>query len=278
MKINKILLSAFAFGVFALSTLVGCEDEVSTENQVRANYVSLMDMPAPLEISLGETVNLQGKVYAQPSGSDRTVMLEIVTDYPALADGSQDPRNTSIDPSDFTVPTSVTIPAGAGEVSFPITITNTDLGFTGKVLSIRIKQEPGLEVPLSYTGTVAAGNLKTYSKPVIITAKRACDENSVTISIVTDDYGSETSWELYNTNGDFIANSVPYIDGGAGETRVLCLPDGDYLFYILDSYGDGFGAGGSYTISKRAADGSQVQVATGSGNFGNFDEVAFSLP
>jgi hypothetical protein len=279
MKINKIILSAFALGVFSLSALVGCEDDTHTENQVHSNYVNLMDMPTPLEISLGESTTLQGKVYAQPAGSDRTVTLEVVTDYPDLANGNPDPRNTSIGTADFTVPATVTIPAGATEVSFPITITNTDLGYTGKVLSIRIKQEPGLEVPMSYTGTVAAGNIKTYSKPVIISAKRACDENSLIVNITTDDYGSETRWEVY-TSPDFnlVAEGGPYIDGGPGETVALCLPDGDYYFYIYDSYGDGFGEGGSYTLSRRGADGTLTQIATGGGDFGSFAEVPFSLP
>jgi len=274
MKINKILLSAFVLGVFSLSALVGCEDDSATDNNVNPNYVSLMNLTAPLEILQGESTTIQGKVYAsQASGSDRVIQLEAVSDYP-----NSSPINTTINDADYTFPASVTIPAGATEVSFPISITNTDLGYTGKVLSIRIKPQAGLDVPMSFTGTVGAGNLKTYSRPITINAKRACGDNSLTISIVTDAYGSETSWELYDSNGNFIANSIPYVDGGVGETRVLCLPDGDYLFYILDSYGDGFGTGGSYTISKRAADGSQVQVATGSGNFGNFDEVAFSLP
>lgn len=284
MKINKILLSAFALGVLSLSTLVSCEDDSATDYQVHGNYVSLMNLPAPVEILEGETSTVQGKVYAATeSGSDRVVTLEVVRDYPLNADGTINANNTTMEDADFTIPTTVTIPAGAREVSFPVTFTNNSFGFSGKRLSIRIRQEPGMEVAMTYTGTKEAGTLKTYSRPVIINARTACDENLLTVNISTDNFGSETSWELYTSDfSQLVASGGPYADGqiGGGETSSFCLPDGDYVFYILDSYGDGMNSGsgvGSYTLTKRGADGAQVQIATG-GTFTDFVEIPFSLP
>lgn len=275
MKFNKILLSTFALGLFSLAALVGCEDDSATENKTNGAYIGVMDLPLLYEIDLGESLTIEGKVYvSQASSSDRIVDLRVDVEHDTDPTNNQDITSTDLDASDYTVPASVTIPAGATEASFPITITNTKTDYDTRQVVFSIVPKVGQDIAMSLNTNEG----RVMSKRTPVRFKRACTENSLNITIVTDDFGSETSWELYDSNGNFIANSVPYIDGGAGETRALCLPDGDYLFYILDSYGDGFGTGGSYTLSKRAADGSQVQIATGSGNFGNFDEVAFSLP
>ena len=51
---------------------------------------------------------------------------------------------------------------------------------------------------------------------------------SYKVQVTLDDYGSETSWELYNDSNDLIASGGPYADGQAGtvKTKNVVLPDG----------------------------------------------------
>lgn len=72
-----------------------------------------------------------------------------------------------------------------------------------------------------------------------------------TLSIVLDDFGSETSWEV-TQSGNIIYSGGPYSDGQdqTVEETVLCLAEGCYEFTIYDSWGDGicceFGDGGYF--------------------------------
>lgn len=64
--------------------------------------------------------------------------------------------------------------------------------------------------------------------------------NPVTMTLMTDCWGSETSWELRDGSNNVVYSGGPYADTG-GDTIVSnwCLADGCYDFQIFDSYGDG---------------------------------------
>merc|ERR1711957_870649 len=65
-----------------------------------------------------------------------------------------------------------------------------------------------------------------------------CD-NSFTWQLLTDNYGSETSWTLSTQNGvDLVLSGEGYEHGNnyGGEN---CINDGCYTFVMSDSYGDG---------------------------------------
>lgn len=90
-----------------------------------------------------------------------------------------------------------------------------------------------------------------------------CTARNLTIIINTDNYGSETSWEL-------IGGSAPVTGSGYGSnsayTEVACLGEGSYTFTISDSYGDG--------ICCSEGDGSYMLVLDGAtiregGDFGD---------
>lgn len=61
------------------------------------------------------------------------------------------------------------------------------------------------------------------------------------MKVVTDDYGSETSWEIKNTQGQVFASGGGFQDVNGGETIVedLCIAAGCYKLYVYDAYGDG---------------------------------------
>ena len=61
------------------------------------------------------------------------------------------------------------------------------------------------------------------------------------ITIILDNYGSETSWEILDDQGTEVISGGPYTDFNIGQINIStsCLVDGCYDFIIHDSYGDG---------------------------------------
>ncbi len=77
--------------------------------------------------------------------------------------------------------------------------------------------------------------------------------NPVTLTIVLDNYGSETTWEVRDGSSQVVASGGPYSNGQNGTvvTSNFCLADGCFDFIIYDSYGDGICCGygqGSYEL------------------------------
>jgi len=80
------------------------------------------------------------------------------------------------------------------------------------------------------------------------------------VTLVLDDYGSETTWYVENEDGDVLYSDGPYGAGGGWgsdgtdgqiEESDLCLGNGCYTFVIEDTADDGICCGygeGSYTI------------------------------
>jgi len=78
---------------------------------------------------------------------------------------------------------------------------------------------------------------------------QACDGN-ITLTLITDNYGSETSWELKNSAGSVVESGSNY---GKNTTYTFnwTLAEDTYTFTINDSYGDGICCSygnGSYTL------------------------------
>ena len=80
-----------------------------------------------------------------------------------------------------------------------------------------------------------------------------CSDNEVVLTLVLDNYASETSWSLTNASGQTVASGSGYTANGSTVTETFCLPDGCYDFTINDSYGDGICCAygnGSYDLSS----------------------------
>ena len=101
----------------------------------------------------------------------------------------------------------------------------------------------------------------------------------VTVQIVTDAYGSETTWDIKDANGVVVLSGGPYNDLSAAGTTTQTPTSGTlatqscHTFTIYDAYGDGIDAGygaGSFTVT----DGSGTVLASG-GQFTDFDGDAF---
>ena len=70
--------------------------------------------------------------------------------------------------------------------------------------------------------------------------------------ITTDQYASETSWEIIDDNGNVLSSGGPYSSQGTFNSN-FNLPSGCYSLYVYDSYGDGI-PGGGYTLRDSNGD------------------------
>ena len=93
-------------------------------------------------------------------------------------------------------------------------------------------------------------------------------DTDVTVQIVTDAYGSETTWKIKNATGVTVLSGGPYANLGAAGTTTQTPVAGTlaintcHTFTIYDSYGDGINAGygaGSFTVT----DGNGTILASG---------------
>lgn len=64
---------------------------------------------------------------------------------------------------------------------------------------------------------------------------------TVNLSIITDCYGDEVTWNIQNAANQVVASGGPFTNLTTGSTTnyPICLPVGCYTFTIVDSYGDG---------------------------------------
>ena len=123
--------------------------------------------------------------------------------------------------------------------------------------------DPSNNPTVSFNVTMATQNTNSY----------------VTVQIVTDAYGSETTWDIKDDNGSVVLSGGPYNNLGAAGTTTETAVSGTlvtqtcHTFTIYDSYGDGIDAGygaGSFTVT----DGSGA-VLTSGGQFADSDGGAF---
>lgn len=98
-------------------------------------------------------------------------------------------------------------------------------------------------------------------------------QTQVTVSILTDNYGGETSWTLTGPGGTPVYASGDNYGNNQQVTQNVCVPDGQIIiFTIFDDYGDGICCNygqGNYTISAGGS-----TVASG-GNFGASETTYF---
>ncbi|MDG1332032.1 MAG: hypothetical protein P8P74_06870 [Crocinitomicaceae bacterium] len=100
----------------------------------------------------------------------------------------------------------------------------------------------------------------------VTTPTTDCFGPSYVVTINTDDYGAESTWNFVNqATGSIVASGGPYADN-ATIVANLCLPIDCYDFNMFDSFGDGMCCAygiGSYSVT----DATSTVVASG-GSFG----------
>jgi len=104
------------------------------------------------------------------------------------------------------------------------------------------------QTPNGYADQVGSNDSQTKNFQL---AKNS--DTDVTITIITDNYGTETTWKLFGPNGNVVASGGPYTNSSVTYTESLTLPYGCHEFVIADTYGDGMCCqygNGSYTITS----------------------------
>ena len=102
----------------------------------------------------------------------------------------------------------------------------------------------------------------------------------VTVEIVTDQYGAETTWEIKDANGTNVLSGGPYNNLSASGTTPQAPMSGNlntnecYTFTIYDSYGDGINTAQYGLGSFSVTDGSGTVVVSG-GVFSSEDGADF---
>lgn len=140
-------------------------------------------------------------------------------------------------------------------------------GFTGGTLTVNV---------------TTSGDASATNGTVSGVVSNAVQANGAvgTVAIVSDQYGSETTWTIKNATGTTIASGGPYADLGAAGTTTQPVVNFNmvsnmcYTFEILDSFGDGINSAqyglGSYTVK----DGTGTTIASG-GVFADNESKAF---
>lgn len=285
MKLNKFkqfllvgLLLPFAFS---------CEDDsiVSDNPLSNINYVSF-EANKTIYLAQGETTDAEVKVFiSKPSSTD--VLIPLVVDV--LPVGTDGDAASTLPSTNFSVPASVVIPAGSTEGTFLISgiIADGD----NKTIIIGFEPIEGLDYSVSYTSsTDTATGVVSYStrtREITLVVNEICGLNPLRVEIVTDQWGSETTWEIYSASDlvNPIASGGPYTDqSDVGEypqaPSNLCLASGDYIFVVYDAYSDGMVSGygeGYYRLVKMTPYGEEVEEIAKNGTFGAFDVVNFTL-
>merc|ERR1740139_1855081 len=100
----------------------------------------------------------------------------------------------------------------------------------------------------------------------------ACNDNSFVFQLLTDSYGSETSWTLSTENDGIAASGSGYASNTAYDLDA-CINDGCYTFLMEDSYGDGICCSygdGYYSVAVNGAN-----VIQSGGDFGSSESTDF---
>lgn len=224
----------------------GCTEDDAAATDF--NYATFETLTKNIEVAPGETLSTDVKVYVtQVSGADRTFNVVV------------DPTST-INMDYVTIPSTVTIPANSnfGTLTFETEGFDLDLS-NARNIKLKLVEENGL-----YTGKTLQVNVREF-----------CTLNKVTLALILDRYGSETSWDIVDDNsGATVASGGPYTDGSTSALQpvrnfILCLPDGDYTFTIRDQYGDGM-------VTSATVVGSYILTANGTVVANRAGDFAFS--
>ncbi len=97
--------------------------------------------------------------------------------------------------------------------------------------------------------------------------------NNLTLTLQTDGWGSECTWNIKNSTGTTVQSGGPYANNATLNIPITLSADDCYTFNLLDSYGDG-GAPISLTDSNSVVIYS-TSGAYGSGDFRSFATGAF---
>ncbi|WP_324025466.1 hypothetical protein QSV08_20030 [Maribacter sp. BPC-D8] len=189
------------------------------------------------------------------------------------------------------VPVNVTTVAAADR-TFSVSVDDATVGDAGNyalgsvtipageysgILNVSLNFDPLTEGEV-YTLVVnldAPADGVAFSEQVEIEYFKEIVCNDIVVTVNTDLYGDETSWEITDADGTVVASAGPFGRGVESVVNEVFLEDGCYTFTIFDAYGDGQVDGtvtGNYTITC-----SILSVLDGGGAFGASEAKEFCI-
>ncbi|MCR9250523.1 MAG: fibronectin type III domain-containing protein [bacterium] len=136
----------------------------------------------------------------------------------------------------------------SGAASYDVSIDGSVSNTTSTSVNVT-----GLDAGTTYSVQVranCASGSGSYSSAISVTTTGSNCKTGANLNLVTDNYGSETSWTL-TRNGSQVASGSGYANNTTYNID-LDYGAGSYVFTINDSYGDGICCSygnGSYTIT-----------------------------
>ncbi|MBC3758086.1 hypothetical protein H7U19_06695 [Hyunsoonleella sp. SJ7] len=219
-------------------TLFNCKESQDFE---LINYIAFENTVYDFGVDIQGSSTNQIKVYTtQLSGSDRQFSVEV------------DAEASSVDPSAYTVPSTVIVPANTNVGELPITISDINISAEGETLVLVFKNEDGLFI----------------GEPITLNIKQICPVPETTLSITFDGFPEEQAWELYDASDSLLFSGGPYPDQ-TEFSQSFCLQSGTYKLIMLDAFGDG---GGPYTITNN-----DNVIISGDGAYGFGEEQTFQI-
>jgi len=238
-----------------------CADRIVTETGAIQSPYSAVNCPAPASYdSDARTFNYTGETLTCEGDLTPEIMIQNYGLSPLsslIIDVSVNGSTVSSTPWSGTLSTYAT-----ENITLPTltSLTNSDaVSITASLPNGVVDPNPSNNTAVSFYVTMATQNTDT----------------EVTVQIVSDAYGSETTWNIKKSTGQTVASGGPYNDltaaGTTTQPAVIVTLDANecHTFTIYDSYGDGintpqYGAG-SFTVT----DASGTVLASG----GEFDDV-----
>lgn len=241
-KITSIL-----FLTITLFMMNSCDYE--DQDTIKINYVAFIS-DFTLGVAPSGTTSQDVSIYAtKTTNSDRTFTVNVIADL------------TTASASAYSVPSSITIPAGANEGSLSLTATGENISLSGDdVVVLEIVSNEDILI----------------GEPITINLQQVCPYPETTLNITFDDWGSETSWNVTDDTDIILYSASPgtYTDGQVDVSTTFCLAPGTYTFTINDAFGDGLSApaDGSAVITYN-----ETELVNISGNFGTTASQEFTI-
>lgn len=247
----KLFSKTLIFSLLLVFFAIGCEEDVEFVQPPSAvsfdsDKVSVeIDPNAPtFEITLQTTAAFN---------ADKAIPFSIVHD-------TLDDLNNTAPVGDYTLTdTLITIPAGKLKGSSTLKFDKDKLGYVAKGLKFKLNDG-------DYIANVSRDELE-------LSFVKLCSFKKVILTISTDGFPEETTYELYNMSSGspvLLQSGGPYDDlENTDVSTTFCLDTGSYAVVVYDSYGDGISGDGF----KVTLEGEELVSKTVAGSYaiGYFD-------
>lgn len=276
---------------------------LSVDGDVKETYTHTPTLlaGATLEHSFGTTVDLSAL-------GDYEIVVEVDLSGDELPGNNTLSKSlTKLAENDASISASAPSSTCNDMVTAEITITNEG-GNTLESVDIEVYLNASLEETINWTGSLETGEFEIEEivvsglsegnndiSIVLVDPNEVSDEipgdnesdlvvnldsslDQIVLTLNTDEYPEETTWEMLDGEGNVVISGGPYPDQAETSiTEFICVdPDACYEFVIYDSFLDGicceFGSG-SYSI----ADADGTTIFAGDGQYGELESTSFCI-